>query len=407
VFAEVVAAIRRQVECLPEAARVEIAVADETGTERNREADVPPGGNAADLECQTPMPELGTRGAFQIFKFVSTRDPTPGAVTPVRRPRELTVRGVALSAEFTTTIVVRLARNDEAPRGANATASRAASPDDANLARTAFFENQSPRVFFFENGVSVFADAALARGALDWLGASSSISSAWETANVPRVSRRERRYRVDADGVSSLALETEPAATERSADATASPRAGALMVGRAERSIARPPAVEEDSDGFFQKHAYRVAELVVHVARNDAFFARTEGDSNRGGGRRDGGEAFCFHPSLFVLEENAARDRPGEAARARARLVHQALGDAIWRAKRLDNVTFASASERTAASIASSVFESAASVLRRSAMSVVDARLTRAIEAVAGANWEAEYRIEMRATAFSDARYDA
>ena len=101
------------------------------------------------------------------------------------------------------------------------------------------------RVYFFENGALLTADAALARGALDWLCASS--ASTWDTGNVPRVFRRGVRERADEDSLVSLAFDSDPPDAPSVAD-------GAAPAPRA-----------------FAKHAYRVAELVVHVARDEAF----------------------------------------------------------------------------------------------------------------------------------------
>ena len=108
-----------------------------------------------------------------------------------------------------------------------------------------------------------------------------------------------------------------------------------------------------------------------------------------------------------MVAENFPRDRPGEAERARARLVRAALDAAIWRAKRLDAVTFASASERAAAAAAATAADAAVATLRRSerAGAPFAVAAARALGTVVGADWEAEYRDAMLATAFEDERY--
>ena len=84
-----------------------------------------------------------------------------------------------------------------------------------------------------------------------------------------------------------------------------------------------------------------------------------------------------------------------------------ALDAAIWRAKRLDAVTFASASERAAAAAAATVAHAAVAALRRGerAGAPFAVSAARALETVVGADWETEYRDAMLATAFEDEKY--
>ena len=386
---EVVDAIRRQVECLPEHARVDVAVA--AANENESEA----AQNRRDAS------------------FASTRDPSPAAAASARRPRELTTRGVATGAGFargwTATVSVRFERLDS--DAADGLRRNGAVDDGFGLSRGFLVSNprQRARVYLFENGALLSADAALARGALDWICTSS--ASVWDACNVPRVSRRGVRERADGDGVVSLAFESEP--PDGSSEA-------------AEGGGGRGPGGRPEA---FQKHAYRVAELIVHLTRDEAFLRpeprrsdesasrgvgpRTSADDEpRNGSRREEGNdeddrsSFFFHPAALVAE-NFPRDRPGEAERARARLVRAALDAAIWRAKRLDAVTFASASERAAAAAAATAADAAVATLRRGerAGAPFAVAAARALGTVVGADWEAEYRDAMLATAFEDARY--
>ena len=372
---EVVDAIRRQTECLPENARVDVAVA--AASENESEA------------------------AFHKG-FASTRDPSPAAATSARHPRELTTRGVATGAGpargWTATVSVLFQKD-----AADGLRRNSAGELDGFEAPRDLFEKRT-RVYLFENGALLSADAALARGALDWICVSS--ASVWDACNVPRVSRRGVRERADGDGVVSLAFESEPPD---------------LCNRGGGEGPARPEA--------FRKHAYRVAELIVHLTRDEAFLRpeprrsdesasrgvgpRTSADDEpRNGSRREAGNdeddrsSFFFHPAALVAE-NFPRDRPGEAERARARLVRAALDAAIWSAKRLDAVTFASASERAAAAAAATAADAAVATLRRGerAGAPFAVAAARALGTVVGADWEAEYRDAMLATAFEDARY--
>ena len=372
VLDEIVDAIRRQVECLPENARVDVAAADET-------------------ESSPPSVTDAKR-----FSFSSTRDPSPTAMTPERRPRTVTTRGVASGAGpargLSATVSVRLERVDH--DASNDDAARDVGGGSVSRARRA---SRQTRVYFFENGALLTADAALARGALDWLCASS--ASTWDTGNVPRVFRRGVRERADEDSLVSLAFDSDPPDAPSVADGAASaPRA-------------------------FAKHAYRVAELVVHVARDEAFLraeaprsersTSTTSSPTRYASSGEDGEtlpsgSFSFHPSTLVPENGwDPRHRPGEAERARARLVRAALDAAIWRAKRLEAVTFASASERAAAAAAATVADAAVAALRRGerAGAPFAVSAARALETVVGADWETEYRDAMLATAFEDEKY--
>ena len=368
VLDEIVDAIRRQVECLPENARVDVAAADETEPPPNR------------------------RDAKR-FCFSSTRHSSPTAMTPERRPPTVTTRGVASGAGpmrgWSATTTVRLERVDH--DASNDDAARDVGGGSVSRARRA---SRTTRVYFFENGALLTADAALARGDMDWLCVSS--ASSWDTGNVPRVFRRGVRERADGDSLVSLAFDSDPPAA---AD-------GAAPAPRA-----------------FAKHAYRVAELVVHVARDEAFLraeaprsersTSTTSSPTRNASSGEDGEtlpsgSFFFHPSTLVPENGRdPRHRPGEAERARARLVRAALDAAIWRAKRLDAVTFASASERAAAAAAATVADAAVAALRRGerAGAPFAVSAARALETVVGADWEAEYRDAMLATAFEDAKY--
>ena len=345
---EVVDAIRRQTECLPENARVDVAVA--AANENESEA------------------------AFHKG-FASTRDPSPAAATSARRPRELTTRGVATGAGpsrgWTATVSVLFQKD-----AADGLRRNSAGELDGFEAPRDLFEKRT-RVYLFENGALLSADAALARGALDWICVSS--ASVWDACNVPRVSRRGVRERADGDGVVSLAFESEPP-----------------EVDLCNRGGGGGPALP----AAFRKHAYRVAELIVHLTRDEAFLRPEAGNDE------DDRSSFFFHPAALVAE-NFPRDRPGEAERARARLVRAALDAAIWCAKRLDAVTFASASERAAAAAAATAADAAVATLRRGerAGAPFAVAAARALGTVVGADWEAEYRDAMLATAFEDARY--
>lgn len=388
---EVVDAIRRQVECLPEGARVDVAAADGTEAAPSR----------------------------RDVSFASTRDPSRTlfpAATPERRevPRELATRGAARGAGpargWSATVSVRFERVDKNvdepyastsmnPNGALPNEDEGGSlepaPNACSNPRRA--PRRTPRVFCFENGALLAADAALARGALDWICASS--ASVWDTCNVPRVFRRAVRERADGDGVVSLAFESEPPGGP-----SAAAEGGALGFAGA-RFPAGWPA--------FEKHAYRVAELIVHLTRDEAFLAseasaEASGVVANGEERERGSEGvFFFHPSALVAENAPPRHRPGEAERARARLARAALDAAVWQAKRLDAVAFASASERAAAAAAATVAEAAVATLRRGerAGAPFAVRAARALGSVVGADWEAEYRDAMLATAFEDAKY--
>jgi len=177
---EVVDAIRRQVECLPENARVDVAVA--AANENESEA----AQNRRDAS------------------FASTRDPSPAAAASARRPRELTTRGVATGAGFargwTATVSVRFERLDS--DAADGLRRNGAVDDGFGSSRGFLVSNhrERARVYLFENGALLSADAALARGALDWLCVSS--ASVWDTCNVPRVFQA-RRPRARGRGQSS------------------------------------------------------------------------------------------------------------------------------------------------------------------------------------------------------------
>ena len=233
--------------------------------------------------------------------------------------RKLTTRGTARcrpASEWSADLSVRFERVD-----ANHERTEDGDVDDgldpraaSRLERKRKSANSVP-VYLFENGALLSADAALARGALDWICVSS--ASVWDACNVPRVSRRGVRERADGDGVVSLAFESEPPD---------------LCNRGGGEGPARPEA--------FRKHAYRVAELIVHLTRDEAFLRpeprlgrigargvglRTSADDEPRNGLRRGqgttkttGDLF-FLPSALVAE-NFPRDRPGEAERARARL---------------------------------------------------------------------------------------
>ena len=389
---QVVDAIRRQVECLPRNARVDVAAVDETEAAPSR----------------------------RDVSFVSTRDSSPIAATPERRPEKLTTRGTARGAgpasEWSADLSVRFERVDaNHERTEDGDVDDGLDPAPRRVSNANERARNSVPVYFFENGAPLAADAALARGALDWICTSS--ASVWDACNVPRVFRRGVRERADQDGVVNLAFESEP------------PEAGGPSEGVEGGGGASPT-----NAGAFKKHAYRVAELVVHLTRDEALLraepncsnesaarcgagprSDTDDERPRDGSRREeeginearGGRSFFFHPSALVAENFPRRSRPGDAERARARLVRAALDAAVWNAKRLDAVTFASASERAAAAVAATVADAAVAILRRGerAGAPFAVRAARALGSIVGDDWEAEYRDAMLATAFEDAKY--
>ena len=371
---EVVDAIRRQTECLPENARVDVAAA--AANENESEA------------------------AFHKG-FASTRDPSPAAATSARRPRELTTRGVATGAGpargWTATVSVLFQKD-----AADGLRRNSAGELDGFEAPRDLFEKRT-RVYLFENGALLSADAALARGALDWICVSS--ASVWDACNVPRVSRRGVRERADGDGVVSLAFESEPP-------------------DLCNRGGGEGPALP----AAFRKHAYRVAELIVHLTRDEAFLRpeprRSDvGVSRRGSedvrGRR-AAERFASRsrerrrrPELFFLPSSGVGRRelparPSRRSRARARSAgarRAGRGDLEREAPRCRHVRQrerARGRGRGGHRGGRRGGDVAARRTRRAPFAVAAAR---ALGTVVGADWEAEYRDAMLATAFEDARY--
>ena len=373
---EVVDAIRRQTECLPENARVDVAVA--AASENESEA------------------------AFHKG-FASTRDPSPAAA----RPRDILAssrRGAWRPAPGPRAPVDRHRERAFSKDAADGLRRNSAGELDGFEAPRDLFEKRT-RVYLFENGALLSADAALARGALDWICVSS--ASVWDACNVPRVSearrprargrgrRREPRVRVRAAGFMQSRRRRRARAPGGVPKARVS-RRGAHRAPHARRGVSATGTAAFGRIGVSRRGS------------EDVRGRRAAERASRSRERRRRPELFFFHPAALVAE-NFPRDRPGEAERARARLVRAALDAAIWSAKRLDAVTFASASERAAAAAAATAADARGggdvAARRTRARAPSPSPRARALGTVVGADWEAEYRDAMLATAFEDARY--
>ena len=353
VFADTIDAVRRQVECLPTGARVEVTVVDD----------------AAGSQPQRDRPTV----------FVATREMTPSALPDDGRPDELLIRGVASSMAttsrvstggITATVVVRF--------------QKVVTGDTS----------KTVKVYFYENGTSSLSDAALARGALDWICMSS--ASVWDNANVPRVFRRAIRDRVDQDGVVSLQFDADTPERPRNAVPETQNQNDAY-----DFENPRPARVATVSaaDLLFTKHTYRISEMVVHLTRDIAFLAPPQPVSEQSVNQDAVDQSpFTFHCDLFVSAAEG-NQRPGEQVRAQSKLVLKALDNALWRAKRADRMAFASASEQSKAINASIVADQTLGVLRRGVRGGVLPG-TLVMPAM-----EEEYKKKMIATAFENARY--
>ena len=263
--------------------------------------------------------------------------------------------------------------------------------------------------------------------------------SVWDTCNLPRVSRRAIRERVDNDGVVSLAFDAQvrisqlqipptdcPYKTDTFFFISQVPHREPVVVPLQNENVPVDPTEIVNAGGAataaavvtaaalgFKKHAYRVHEIVVHLTRDTAFIAplteetrsnqyQTQNQSPPGPGaaaNAPGPGDFFFPDTLWQTEP--AQSRPGEFSRARSKLVLRALEDALWQAKRFDKVSFASEKERTKAANALIVIDAQLHVLRRAALAGAVPQ-TLLDESLVD-----EYRKRMTATAFEDARYDA